>query len=77
MVGRAPFTADDIIFWREDINLDPDIGYPSIMLSIDGKNVAVEKVDDYTVVYRSPVTYATLVELFASTSDASGPDAWG
>jgi peptide/nickel transport system substrate-binding protein len=73
----APFTADDVIFWREDINLDPDIGYPSITLSIDGKNVAVEKVDDYTVVYRSPVPYATLIELLASGSDASGPDYWG
>jgi len=60
------FTADDVIFWREDINLDPDIGYPSITLSIDGKNVAVEKVDDYTVVFRSPVPYAT-------EPDPSGP----
>jgi peptide/nickel transport system substrate-binding protein len=72
-----PFTADDVMFWREDINLNPDIGYPSITLSIDGKNVAVEKVDDYTVVFRSPVPYATLAELIASNQDASGPDAWG
>jgi peptide/nickel transport system substrate-binding protein len=73
----VPFTADDIIFWREDINLNPGIGYPSITLSIDGKDVAVEKVDDYTVVFRSPVPYATLVELIASGQDASGADYWG
>ena len=72
-----PFTADDIVFWREDINLAPEIGYPSIALNIDGKDVTIEKVDDYTVVFRSPVPYATLVELLASGCDASGPDYWG
>ena len=64
-----PLTADDIIFWREDINLNPEIGYPSTVLDVQGKEVAVEKVDDYTVVFRSPVPYGALPEFIAGNSD--------
>lgn len=64
-----PFTADDIIFWREDINLNPTIGFPSTVLAVNGKQVSVEKVDDHTVVFRSPEPYGALPEFFAGNSD--------
>jgi peptide/nickel transport system substrate-binding protein len=67
-----PFTADDIIFWREDINLDPSVGIGSIALRIDGKDVAIDKVDDHTVVYRSPAPYAALPEFLAGLTDIGG-----
>ena len=47
-----PFTADDIVFWYEDIVLDEEYGttHPQgNWLKAGGETVAVEKVDDYTV----------------------------
>src|SRR5262245_798463 len=46
-----PFTADDIIFWRDDISLNPDLPGLGASLLVDGKPVRVEKVDDFTVHY--------------------------
>jgi peptide/nickel transport system substrate-binding protein len=66
------FTADDIVFWRYDINLDPTIGIPSTTMSVDGRPVVVEKVDDYTVRYRAPVPYAALPEMLAGFTDVGG-----
>ena len=48
-----PFTADDILFWYEDVLMNEDIT-PAVpaWLSSGGEPVVVEKVDDYTVVFR-------------------------
>jgi peptide/nickel transport system substrate-binding protein len=51
-----PFTADDIMFWYEDVLLNADLT-PSVakwMQNKDGSTAVVEKVDDYTVTW----TYA-------------------
>ncbi len=47
----APFTADDILFWYNDIALNPDLSpsAPGWMMNKDGTVATVEKVDDYTV----------------------------
>lgn len=48
----APFTADDLVFWYEDIILNEEYGatHPQgNWLQAAGETVAVEKVDDYTV----------------------------
>ena len=48
----APFTADDLVFWYEDIVLNEEYGaaHPQgNWLKAGGETVAVEKVDDYTV----------------------------
>jgi peptide/nickel transport system substrate-binding protein len=70
----VPFTADDIIFWREDINLNEEIvatgGSP--VLRIDNREVVVDKLDDFTVVYRCPVPYAALPEFLAGLTDLGG-----
>jgi peptide/nickel transport system substrate-binding protein len=47
----APFTADDILYWYNDILLQKDLtpSVPSWMRNSDGTPAKVEKVDDYTV----------------------------
>jgi peptide/nickel transport system substrate-binding protein len=55
-----PFTADDIMFWYEDILLNTDLtpSVPKWMQNKDGTMAVVEKVDDYTVTwtYTNPNT---------------------
>jgi peptide/nickel transport system substrate-binding protein len=46
----APFTVDDIIFWWEDIENNPDItAAPHAEWVVNGEPMTVEKVDDLTV----------------------------
>jgi peptide/nickel transport system substrate-binding protein len=56
----SPFTADDIIFWYEDVLLNRDVtpAIPGWMKNRDGSTVTVRKVDDSTVqwVYKEPNT---------------------
>lgn len=46
-----PFTADDILFWYNDIALNTDLSPtpPGWMMNADGTVATVEKLDDYTV----------------------------
>jgi len=44
-----PFTADDCIFWFEDLYSDPEIGTPTGHMAVNGKQGKVVKVDDYTI----------------------------
>ncbi|MCO6452305.1 MAG: ABC transporter substrate-binding protein [Caldilineales bacterium] len=46
-----PFTADDIMFWYENILLNEDLtpSIPAWMVNGDGSTVKVEKVNDYAV----------------------------
>ncbi|MGH2535602.1 MAG: ABC transporter substrate-binding protein [Thermomicrobiales bacterium] len=48
-----PFTADDLMFWYQDVVLNEEISpvVPS-WLVVENQPVVVEKVDDYTVVFR-------------------------
>ncbi len=56
----SPFTADDIMFWYNDVLLNKDLtpALPTWMKNRDGSSVTVEKVDDITVrwVYKDPNT---------------------
>ncbi|MCA9839838.1 MAG: ABC transporter substrate-binding protein [Trueperaceae bacterium] len=48
----APFTADDIVFWNEDMMRNEEyraIHPPAGWLTTGGEPVVVEKIDDYTV----------------------------
>ncbi len=62
----APFTADDILFWYNDILLNEELSpTPALwMVNQDGFVATVEKVDDYTVrwTFKQPNT-AFLLEL--------------
>jgi peptide/nickel transport system substrate-binding protein len=63
----APFTADDIIFWFEDILNNEEI-HPGLStdLTINGKQVQAEKVDETTVRFVAPEPFPILVEVMAS-----------
>ncbi|MGI6206790.1 MAG: ABC transporter substrate-binding protein [Anaerolineae bacterium] len=60
----APFTADDIMFWYEDVALNEEISpvFPG-WLSVAGEPVVIEKVDDYTVKFRFARPYGILLEV--------------
>lgn len=73
----APFTADDIVFWREDINLNPDLSSGSVALKTKSGLVQVKKVDDYTVQYIGPEPIPDLPAMMASLTDIGGPSEFG
>ncbi len=56
------FTADDVVFTFNDIIYNHDIptGARDI-LTIEGKEIKVEKIDDYTVKFTLPVAFAPLL----------------
>jgi len=65
----APFTADDILFWYEDVLLNKDLN-PVIpkWLTMGGKPVKVEKVDDYTVKFIFAEPYGLFLRMLAAPS---------
>jgi len=72
----APFTADDIMFWYEDVLLNPDIT-PAITAfwKPGGEVMKIEKVDDYTLTYTSP-SPNPLILLFDSPLRGTQPSAY-
>jgi len=64
-----PFTADDILFWWEDNQLNEDLNTsPSSWWMHSGEPMGVEKVDDYTVKYM----FARPFWMFIHNFDATG-----
>jgi peptide/nickel transport system substrate-binding protein len=58
----APFTADDVMFTWEDIILDPGVTRSWTKRSawqIDGQDITLEKVDDFTIRWTFPVPNPT------------------
>lgn len=64
----APFTADDIMFWYEDILMNKELS-PSIpsVWTVAGEPVVVEKIDDYTVEFKFAASNGILIETMATT----------
>ena len=62
-----PFTADDIIFWKDDI-LDNEEIHPGLSadITIAGKQITIEKIDDTTVKFVAAQAFPQLVEIMAS-----------
>lgn len=58
-----PFTADDILFWYEDVLLNTDLTptVPKWMQNKDGTPAVVSKVDDYTVTWTYNESNTTLM----------------
>lgn len=52
----VPFTADDIMFWWEDVACNKELspGGPPGFMKIGGESGSVEKIDDYTIACRFP-----------------------
>jgi len=68
-----PFTADDFVFWFEDIYQNKDlVPTPSATLAINGKQGAIEKVDTYTVRFKFPEPYFMLPDVLAGSTDLAG-----
>lgn len=64
-----PFTADDIIFWWDDIHLNKELNpVPTIFMQVQGELGTVEKVDDYTVVFKFPHPYPLFLEVLSGNA---------
>jgi peptide/nickel transport system substrate-binding protein len=69
----APFTADDIMFWYEDVYLNKQLVISaSPAMQINGKDVVIQKVDQYGVRFVSPDPNYLLPERLASFGDLGG-----
>ena len=65
----TPLTADDVMFWYEDIYLyKPLTPTASGNMRINGKDVTVKKIDTSTVQFVSPEANPLMLEIFAGTS---------
>ena len=64
-----PFTADDIMFWYEDVLLNKELTpvFPS-WLAPGGKPAKIEKIDDYTVKLSFSVSYPIILYQLAMQS---------
>jgi len=72
-----PFTADDFVFWFEDIYRNKDlVPTPSAAMAINGKQGVIEKADTYTVRYKFPEPYFMLPDVLAGSTDLAG-QMWG
>jgi peptide/nickel transport system substrate-binding protein len=64
-----PFTADDFVFWYQDIYKNEElVPTPNILMSINGKQGRIEKVDDYTVHYVFADPYYLMPDLMAGST---------
>ncbi len=62
------FSADDVVFTFNDLIYNPEIPSPSKdVLTIDGKLLKVEKIDEYTVRFILPVKFAPFLRSMAQT----------
>jgi peptide/nickel transport system substrate-binding protein len=65
-----PFTADDFVFWYEDLYLNKElVPAPTAEFSVKGKQGKVEKVDDYTVAFRFEEPYPMFPEILAGDTN--------
>jgi peptide/nickel transport system substrate-binding protein len=69
-----PLTADDFMFWFEDIYSDPKIvPTPFPEMQINGKPGVMKKIDDFTVAFEFPEPYSYFVyQLAGSTGIGAG-----
>ncbi len=69
----APFTADDFVFWYEDLYLNKDIvPSPISDMSADGKQGKVVKIDETTVEFQFENPHFLFVELLAGDTLIGG-----
>jgi len=71
-----PFTADDFVFWYEDIYLNKDIQpTPNPDFMVNGKPGRQYKRDDYTVVFEFPEPNYLFVDILAGSTAMGGGQA--
>ena len=65
----TPFTADDFVFWYEDIYLNPDlVPTPHSSFAINGKQGRIEKVDETTVSFVFEEPYPLFLTILGGTT---------
>jgi peptide/nickel transport system substrate-binding protein len=65
----APFTADDFVFWYEDIYTNEDlVPVPHGSFAINGQQGRIEKVDDLTVQFVFPEPYPLFLTILGGTT---------
>jgi ABC-type transport system substrate-binding protein len=70
--GHA-FTADDFIFWYEDVYNNKDlVPTKAVQMTMNAEPVVIEKVDMYTVRFRSPTPYYLLPDVLAGQNAIAG-----
>jgi peptide/nickel transport system substrate-binding protein len=68
-----PFTADDFVFWYEDIYQNDELlPTKAPALSINGKPGKMEKVDDSTIRFKFEEPYFAFVDVLAGATDLGG-----
>ena len=68
-----PFTADDFVFWFEDVYRNKDlVPVPSAAMAINGKQGEIQKVDTYTVKFKFPEPYYLLPDVLAGSTPLGG-----
>ena len=68
-----PFTADDFLFWYEDMYSNKElVPLPSSLMMIDGKPGELSKVDAYTVMFKFPEPYYMLPDVLAGSTSLGG-----
>jgi peptide/nickel transport system substrate-binding protein len=73
-----PFTADDFMFWYEDMYQNKDlVPTQSPVMTINFKPVELQKVDPYTIRFVSPDPYYLLPEILAAVLELGGHARWG
>ena len=71
-----PFTADDFLFWYEDVYLNKDLQpTPDPLFSVNGKPGTLRKRDDYTVVFEFSDPYYLFVDILAGSTSMGGGQA--
>jgi len=69
-----PFTADDVMFWYEDIALNEELGpvFPG-WLTLAGEVATIEKIDDYTVRFSWSKPNALFLERMSFNGESAPP----
>jgi peptide/nickel transport system substrate-binding protein len=68
-----PFTADDFMFWYEDIYQNTTLlPTKTPVLAINGKPGVMEKVDDSTIRFKFPEPYYAFVDILAGATPLGG-----
>ncbi len=71
----APFTVDDIIFWWEDMALNPDFPEsPPDWMIAGGKTAELEKIDDYTLKFKFAAPAPLFPDRLAMWPNSGVPD---
>jgi peptide/nickel transport system substrate-binding protein len=73
-----PFTADDFVFWYEDVYNNKDlVPTPLSVMTIGGKPIAIEKIDVSTIRFVSPEPYYALPTVLAGVWGIGHHARWG